>query len=169
MLMSFLKFAKTTALKRILLPILCMLLFFAACTTNGVVEMHTTFPQHSWSSTEKPSYQVNIEDTAASYKVYIVLRHSDAYRYKNLWMDVAVKQPDGKTYHQKINFLLASDENGWLGSGMDDIWEHRILLNATPLKFPHKGSYTFQLQQLMREDPLEYVMNTGLRVEKLTP
>jgi hypothetical protein len=30
-----------------------------------------------------------------------------------------------------------------------------------------KGMYTFTLQHVMREDPLQYVMNAGIRVEKV--
>ena len=32
--------------------------------------------------------------------------------------------------------------------------------------FKMKGDYTFTIAQAMREDPLEYVMNVGLRIEK---
>jgi hypothetical protein len=50
---------------------------------------------------------------------------------------------------------------------MDDIVDQRIpfYLNniPTPLK---KGKYTFTLQQVMREDPLQHVLNAGIRVEK---
>jgi hypothetical protein len=47
---------------------------------------------------------------------------------------------------------------------MDDIYEHRI-----PLGEPQSlkaGTYTFSLEQIMREDPLEHVLNVGLRLEK---
>jgi gliding motility-associated lipoprotein GldH len=59
---------------------------------------------------------------------------------------------------------LATDSKGWLGTGMDDIFEHRILITA--LERPRAGTYKFLLGNIMREDPLEYVMNVGIRVEK---
>ncbi len=47
---------------------------------------------------------------------------------------------------------------------MDDIYEHRIQLGSEQgLK---AGNYTFTIEQIMREDPLEQVLNVGLRVEK---
>ncbi len=66
---------------------------------------------------------------------------------------------------------LATNEKGWLGTGMDDLYEHRIAL--TPLNesfyFKKAGEYTFTLEQIMREDPLSNVMNVGLRIEKKAP
>ena len=62
-------------------------------------------------------------------------------------------------------FILGNNRQGWLGSGMDDIFEHRIAFNDKPAPF-QKGKYTFTLQQDMREDPLEHIINAGIRVEK---
>ena len=51
---------------------------------------------------------------------------------------------------------------------MDDIYEHRILINrGQPLQFKKSGEYTFRLEHIMREEPLQYVMNVGIRVEKV--
>ena len=51
---------------------------------------------------------------------------------------------------------------------MDDIYEHRIALAPADqdLYFRRSGDYTFQVEQIMREDPLQHVMNVGIRVEK---
>jgi gliding motility-associated lipoprotein GldH len=62
---------------------------------------------------------------------------------------------------------LAKNNYGWLGTAMDDIIEHRVLLNEKgPVKLK-KGNYTFVLQQAMREDPLTGVINAGIRAEKV--
>ena len=70
---------------------------------------------------------------------------------------------DTVTIHRE--FILSNNKQGWLGSGMDDIFEHRIPFNDKPAPL-HKGKYTFTLQQDMREDPLEHILNAGIRVEK---
>ncbi len=49
---------------------------------------------------------------------------------------------------------------------MDDIFDHRIRLTQAPIKLK-MGNYTFTIQQAMREDPLPYVLNAGIRVEKV--
>jgi gliding motility-associated lipoprotein GldH len=61
---------------------------------------------------------------------------------------------------------LASNEKGWLGSAMDDIYEQRVLIQPQT-KFKKPGDYHFTLQEIMREDPLKHVLNVGIRVEKV--
>ena len=72
----------------------------------------------------------------------------------------------GQDTAQKIqqDLVLATNEKGWLASGMDDIYEHRIQLG--PDQSLRAGNYTFTIEQIMREDPLENVLNVGLRIEK---
>ncbi|HEX2683910.1 MAG TPA: hypothetical protein VHL77_08250, partial [Ferruginibacter sp.] len=57
------------------------------------------------------------------------------------------------------------DEAGWFGTGMDDIFEYRKLIQQRT-RFTRPGQYRFTLEQIMRDDPLENVMNVGLRIEK---
>ena len=82
-------------------------------------------------------------------------------------MNLTVKGPaDVVTVRRE--FVLGNNKKGWLGSGMDDIFEHRIAFNDKPAPL-RKGKYTFTLQQDMREDPLDHILNAGIRVEKVKP
>jgi hypothetical protein len=49
---------------------------------------------------------------------------------------------------------------------MDDIYEHRLPLTAQPITLSKPGRYSFIIEQTMREDPLENIMDVGLRLEK---
>ena len=60
---------------------------------------------------------------------------------------------------------LATNEKGWLGTGMDDIYEQRLPLTGA-IKFK-AGVNKFMLENIMREDPLKQVLNVGIRVEKI--
>ena len=121
-------------------------------------------PDHEWSSNFKPSIDVNITDTTSSYTLYVVLRHTDAYRYNNIWINLYTQIPGESLRKQRFDLRLATDDRGWLGSGMDDIFEHRIAI--APIKFPKSGQYQFQLEQIMRDDPLPHIMNAGIRLER---
>ncbi len=81
-------------------------------------------------------------------------------------MQLRTVAPDNNVTDQQVKLKLGDNSKGWLGSAMDDIIEHRVLLNRYPVKLK-MGNYTFTLQQIMREDPLQYVMNAGIRVEKV--
>ena len=142
------------------------LLQFCACTKIDVFEKNTSFPNHQWRSTMKPAVSFSITDTASLYNMYIVLRHSDAYGYNNMWLNVYTQAPGDSVKKQSLNLLLANNRQGWLGSGMDDIFEHRIRITGGPIQFKKSGTYQFSFEQIMREDPLEHVLNVGLRIER---
>ena len=143
-------------------------LFFASCIPSiDVFEKDIAIPQQQWRSSFKPEIIFQVTDTASSYNVYLVVRHGDAYNYNNIWIKASVQQPGDATIHsQRFNLALATNEKGWLGSAMDDIYEHRVLVQPQT-KFKKAGNYHFTLEQIMREDPLLHILNAGLRVEKV--
>ncbi|MBA4166341.1 MAG: gliding motility lipoprotein GldH [Chitinophagaceae bacterium] len=155
-----------------MLPAFCKLIiptlaiFFASCNTIDVFEKDVTIPEHEWSAVFKPEISFEISDTASLYNIYVVVRHSDAYRYNNIWMNLYTQIPNDTIRKQRLDLRLATDDKGWLGSGMDDIYEHRILITNTPQQLNRKGLYTFRLENIMREEPLQHIMNVGIRVEK---
>ena len=149
---------------------LSIVVLYHSCTIPvGVFEKNVPLPNHQWKSSFTPTIRFEVNtDTVSNYRVFVVLRHSDAYRYKNIWLTITVQPPGDSAFINRRNLILATDEKGWLGKGMDDIFEHRILLDEQPVKFIKRGTYTFALKQIMREDPLESIWNVGIRLEKVT-
>jgi gliding motility-associated lipoprotein GldH len=142
-----------------------LILCICACTTVDLYEKSVTIPGHAWKRSFRPSFEFTIKDTASLYEVFLVLRHNEKYNYSNIYVNIYIQAP-GRDSLVKIrrDLLLATNEKGWLGTGMDDIYEHRIkLTEPEPFK---AGTYTFSLEQIMREDPLKNVLNAGIRVEK---
>jgi gliding motility-associated lipoprotein GldH len=137
---------------------------FSACDTIDIYEQTKPFPSHAWSNKEKLTFNFTITDTTSLYNIFAVIRHEDAYHFNNIWLNVTTITPDKKVTDQKVNLLLGNN-NGWLGNSMDDIIEHRVLLTKFPVKLK-RGEYTFSIQQIMREDPLQNMLNAGIRVEK---
>ena len=142
------------------------LLIASSCTTIDLYEKTVVIPGHKWSSHFKPSFDFTIQDTTASYQLFLVLRHNEKYSFNNIYVNLSAKLPGQDTSVRiRRDLQLATNEKGWNGTGMDDIYEHRIKLgDPQTLK---AGTYTFTLEQIMREDPLENIMNAGLRIEKL--
>ena len=161
---------KSHSLKNI--PILLFFLAVGAwmsCTPpSGVFERDLPLPSQQWESSFRPTFTFNISqtDTAYRYNVYIVLRHTDAYNYNNIWIRGTVSMPgDTMARSDRYDLPLATNEKGWLGSGMDDIYEQRVWVQQST-KFNRPGAYSFTLEQIMREDPLKHVLSVGVRVER---
>ena len=162
---------KRHALKNLFFSLLavCSLQLVSCTLPSGVFEKDVAIPRQQWESGFKPriEFAVKEEDTASIYNVYFVVRHTDAYSYNNIWIQGTVTQPgDTATKSEKFNLILATNEKGWQGAGMDDIYEDRLLI-LPQRKFTRPGTYSFTIEQIMREDPLKHVLNAGIRVEKV--
>ena len=149
----------------LLLPASCV--WLSSCDTIDLYEKVVPVPKHQWQGSYKPEFTFNIKDTAVPYQVYFIIRHNNKYRYNNLWVRLHAKSPVDTAQTFNLELPLANKE-GWLGSGMDDVFEHRVAFALDPEKFrfSRSGDYQFTLEQIMRDDPLENVMNVGIRIEK---
>lgn len=144
----------------------CLMLSLWSCKQLDTFEQTVFFPAHQWASKNQPSFQFEIKDTISRYNIYVVIRHEDAYHFNNLWLNIITTAPSEKPITQKVNLQLANNSTGWLGSGMDDVFDHRIRITNSPIHLK-KGVYQFSLQQIMRENPLPAMLNAGIRVEKI--
>jgi gliding motility-associated lipoprotein GldH len=147
----------------IIIVVLC--LFAASCKQIDVFEKNTSIPGLKWSGDFAVTGTFNIDDTISAYNLYLVLRHTDAYKYNNIWLNVGLQSPGDSLYFQKVDLSLGNDASGWEGTGMNDIWEVRKPL-AQNKRFKRKGEYHFSIYQVMRDNPLLHVMSAGFRVEK---
>src|SRR5437868_14536527 len=69
--------------------IICICL--SSCTSINVYEKTVPIPSQAWYYNNTPSFSFNITDTLASYNIYIVLRHTDAYEYNNIWLRLGIQ------------------------------------------------------------------------------
>lgn len=147
--------------------LLCMGL--VSCRQLDVYEKNVSIPNYQWKYNFKPGYDFEITDTASLYNLFVVLRHTDAYRYNNIWLQFTATHQNKDTLFTMphLEVPLGNDEKGWRGTGMDDIWETRERINARPVQFTKKGLYHFSVSQTMRDNPLLNVMSIGVRVERV--
>lgn len=143
-----------------------LLLLIGSCTQIELYEKNTAIPKFAWQQNFSANGEFMITDTIAAYSIYLVLRHTDAYQYNNIWLNVGLQPPGDSMHFQKVNLQLGDDANGWEGTGMNDIWELRKLLNGEPRRFKRAGKYSFTITQVMRDNPLLQVISAGLRLEK---
>ena len=152
---------------KIVLPFFILLCFLTSCTEIDLFEKNIPIPNMEWQSSYNATGSFIIKDTLSNYNVLIVLRHTDAYSYNNIWLNIGLQAPgDTALQFQKINLLLGNDAKGWEGVGMNDIWEVRKLISGIPKRFIKAGVYNFSVAQLMRDNPLLNIISVGVAVEK---
>lgn len=140
---------------------------FFACRQLDVYEKNAMIPGFKWDYAFKPNFQFAIKDTTCEYNVFLVIRHTDAYPYNNIWLNVGIQPPGESKNTFRSEFTLGDDKKGWEGTGMNDIWELRKPISKGPIRFKKPGVYNFTLEQIMRQNPLPSVMSAGIRVERV--
>lgn len=130
-----------------------------------VVDVNLELNKRNWSYAEKIRIPVKIESTDIPYNLYLNLRHTADYKYSNIFILIHVIGPDGKKSTERREFKLALPDGEWLGSGSGNIYSYQINFKEN-YKFPVKGTYIFELEQNMRDNPLFHVSDAGIRVEK---
>src|SRR5215211_1575583 len=89
---KYLMCCKHFGVKQLVL-IIAVCINFVACSHINVYEKTTIIPSQKWYYNNTPSFSFTITDTLAAYNIYIVLRHTDAYKYNNIWLRLGTQAP----------------------------------------------------------------------------
>ena len=147
---------------------LAALLCLTACDPNSLFETNMPISGEKWAYDDVKSFSVDISDTTTRYNIYINVRHSFQFEWRNIYVQVGTQLPDGKKMEKRVNLPLCESDGKWFGSSLGDNCDVPILIQENA-KFPEKGKYTFTIRQDMRVNPLEKIKSIGLRVEKEAP
>ncbi len=152
--------------KLILLTFLAVTWLTSCQDTQTVVDNNLEIAGHNWSYTEKVQVPAMIENADLLYNLYVNLRLTASYKYSNIFILIHITGPDGKKTTERKEFRLALPDGEWLGSGSGNLYSYQMLFKESH-KFPAKGKYIIELEQNMRDNPLNSVTDAGVRIEKV--
>lgn len=134
--------------------------------TKTVADTNIEIVGRNWSYTEKVQVPVEIENAAVPYNLYVNLRLTSKYKYANIFMLIHMTGPDGKKTTERKEFKLALPDGEWLGSGSGNLYSYQMPFKEN-YRFPASGKYMIELEQNMRDNPLDQITDAGVRVEKV--
>ena len=159
---------KMAVYPRFLLALIVTLTALSSCTDpKSVFDQNTEISNRNWSYVNKVKFDVKIDDPSVPYNLYMNLRVTGDYKYANMF--VLISQKDAKHPKPSVvryEFKLANPDGEWLGQGTGNIYSYQTLFKPQ-YRFPEKGTYHFEFEQNMRDNPLHEVSDVGLRVEKV--
>jgi gliding motility-associated lipoprotein GldH len=144
---------------------LLSILILASCNSNVVFEKNVKIPDYRWDLNNVVALDVDMKDTINLHNIYINVRNASGYQFSNLFLFLTTKTPKGESARDTVELILADPSGKWLGSGMGDIWDNRILFKKD-FRFAESGLWHFELAQAMRVNPLPQIMDVGLRIER---
>lgn len=137
------------------------------CDPARVYDDNQDLPDNIWRVSEKPTFDFEITDPAATYTVKLNVRYAPFYPFHNLFTRLRLTGPNGQVVsflRHELN-LFAPTTGEPLGDGLGDIYDHQVSA-LRHVRFPQKGTYHAQLEQDMRVAQLDGVMAVGIRVER---
>ena len=132
---------------------------------QAIIDTNIELDKFNWSYSEKVKIPFTIEQVEKSYNLFLNLRHTSDYKYSNIFLLIQIIDPNGKKTTERKEFKLALPDGEWLGSGSGNLYSYQILFKEN-FKFTLKGKYTIELEQNMRDNPLDYITDAGIRVER---
>jgi len=141
-------------------------LLIVACTSNDVYFQYSAINSKGWSKDSLYGFDIPINDTLATYNVYLNIRNRGEYPYQNLWLFLSKTTPDKIQSKDSIECYLADQRGKWLGSGIGSIMEMPVLYQQN-VRFKKIGIYHYKIVHGMRDTILNGINDIGMRVEKV--
>src|SRR5690349_4808336 len=92
--------------KRVLTGLIFCLLF-AACTEIQLYERTKNIDNASWQKSQVPTFSFQVADTTSLYNVFVVVRHTNNYGYRNIWLNIGLQQEGDSMRYQPFELDLA--------------------------------------------------------------
>lgn len=135
------------------------------CTEDRVYEENYDLPESIWPIAEEVNFHFPIENTDQLYQVFLNIRHDADYPFRNIYIKYQLSDSTEYVMEDALaNFKLFSDTEGKpFGKATSNIYSYQELL-LDSLSFPHVGTYTFSMDQYMRQDSLPGLYSVGIKI-----
>lgn len=141
-----------------------------SCDKNRVYDQYKSFP-NQWSRDSVVSFEVSDLKRDQPYDLFINLRNTDAYGFRNIYLITRIDFPKGKVIQDTLEYNMAYSDGAWMGVGVGETKASKLWYKKG-VHFNEKGTYTFKIQQAMRKNGakkgiqnLKGITEVGLRIE----
>ncbi len=143
------------------------LIFFVSvsCDPLHVYEKNKDIPGREWNKNQAVTFDVPIDDSSDVYNMYINIRHTSQYKFRNIIFFIKTIGPEGTIAKDTVEYMLADKKGKWFGGGLGSLYFLQLPYKKH-IRFPQKGVYRFEIIQGMREDKLPGINDIGIRIEK---
>ena len=150
--------------KQIIILLFLLILVSACKKRDSMYFQFKGIGEAKWGQNTSYDFAVDIIDTLSRYDVFLEIRNNESYSFRNLWLFVNLKTPEGQIRRDTVNCELADLYGKWHGQGGS---LHTLSLPFEQnVQFQIPGTYLYSIRQGMREDELKGISDIGLRVVK---
>ncbi|MCB9226365.1 MAG: gliding motility lipoprotein GldH [Chitinophagales bacterium] len=147
--------------------IFAVVIFLFSCNEGSLYEKNMDIEKGLWQITDTLKFEPKIQDNLPK-NLYVNIRHTSAFNWRNLWLNLQIVFPNDSVVNEKINIQLSQPNGQWYGKCSGDVCLIQIPVeNYEQYSFTDTGVYTFALSHEMRENPLENILSMGIKIEDI--
>ncbi len=150
-------------MKRKYSSLLALLILLCGCSNSVVFSEFYPIDERGWSDNQILHFNPSLNDSIGTYDVSLVIRHSNSYRYQDIWLAVAFKE-EIEINIDTLHIRLADTKGHWIGNGNNFIHTYTFTYKEG-IRFA-KGSCGVSVKQIMKDNPLRGINNIGIVIEK---
>jgi gliding motility-associated lipoprotein GldH len=136
-----------------------------SCDQAVLFEENKDIKDGTWNINQKLAFDFEVPDTVTRYNFYFNIRNTDEYPFSNIYVFFDTKFPNGKAGRDTVEFPLMDANGRWYGKGQGDVHDCRLVFRKN-VRFPVAGKYHMEIQQAMRMEDLQGVVDAGIRIER---
>jgi gliding motility-associated lipoprotein GldH len=145
----------------------CCIIFISCKQLDTSIQLRNIYNK-KWKAQDTANCSFIIDDDKVYYNTYIIVRHTNDYHYNNLFIDLQYNINGKQGVLRHVELPLTKNATEWAGKTFNNIIETRIPVNN---QIPDslegvKGTHSYTIRNIMREDPLEEILQIGMMIEK---
>lgn len=157
----------TTSCRSAVRVFACVLgVLFVGCVSQAFYRRVQTMDDDLWAMGQTVSFRVPVVDTVSRYDVYVELRTSDSYPWREIFLRGQINADSLSDFVlcDTLRCELFGSDGRATGHGLSNVKENAILWKRD-FRFPAAGDYVFSLRHTMRNVELPGVSSVGIRLE----
>lgn len=139
--------------------VIIMMMMSSCRLRHNEYSYYHSFDSAGWAYGDSLKFSPEIDDSICTGVLAVCLRHTNAYPYSNLWLELQYAVDDSTTARDTLQIQLADEFGRWHGKGSgvslqlaDTVRRDFKLLNGKPM----------QLRHIMRADTLREIEQIGV-------
>ena len=144
-------------------------ILFISCDEKRVFDEYKSVG-NAWHKDSIVTFNLPELDSTKRYNLFVNLRATNAYKFNNLFLIVALEMPNGFTKVDTLEYQMADPDGTLLGDGFSDIKESKLFYKE---KVRFRSKYKVSIKQAVRENgkvpgvkALDGITEVGFRIEK---
>jgi gliding motility-associated lipoprotein GldH len=153
-------------MKKLLTGLLIVSSLIACQSEDRVfVEHQELSPEVEWLKKDVKTFKVPVSDNSLNFNLSLSFRYTTGYQYPTANVKVTEISPSGKESVKEYDLKVREANGDFIGEPGFDIWDSEHLVEANK-KYEETGTYTYVIEQNTPVDPLNFVMEIGVILDK---